>query len=80
MPQLHETRYGRKLFERDIPDLIKSIDFLGKQLEEQNKMQGKYLEFLNKQTSVLEKQLNVSQQQLEAMKKPIEHRIINEER
>lgn len=36
MPQLHETKYGRKLFESDLPRLIKAMEKIGKELERLN--------------------------------------------
>lgn len=33
MPQFHETGYGRRFFEAQLPDLIKSIEKIGYELE-----------------------------------------------
>ena len=38
MPQFHETGYGRKFFDRQLPDLIKAMERIADALEEQNKL------------------------------------------
>lgn len=37
MPQLHETGYGRKFFDSQMPALIRAIERLAKAIEESNK-------------------------------------------
>lgn len=37
MVQLHETRYGQKLLEKDIPEIAKQLKRIADALEKQNK-------------------------------------------
>lgn len=39
MPHFHETGYGRKFFEKQLPDLIRAVERIADALEEQNKTQ-----------------------------------------
>ena len=36
MPEFHETGYGRKFFDGDLPKLIKAIEKVGRELERFN--------------------------------------------
>jgi hypothetical protein len=36
-PQFHDTGYGRKFFERDLPELINAINRLANAVEQSNK-------------------------------------------
>jgi hypothetical protein len=36
MPQFHETQYGRRFFEGQLPQLIKGVEKLGRELERFN--------------------------------------------
>lgn len=38
MPRFHETGYGRKFFERQLPELIKAIKRVADALEKQNQL------------------------------------------
>lgn len=38
MPRFHETGYGRKFFERQLPDLIRAVERVADALEKQNKL------------------------------------------
>lgn len=38
MPQFHETGYGRKFFDKQLPDLIKAMERIANALEEQNEL------------------------------------------
>lgn len=38
MPQFHETGYGSKFFQRQLPDLIKAMERIANALEEQNEL------------------------------------------
>jgi len=37
MPQFHETGYGRKFFEADLPRLVRALERIATQLEANNK-------------------------------------------
>lgn len=37
MPQFHETGYGKRFFDRQLPELTKAINRLAKSLEEANR-------------------------------------------
>lgn len=37
MPQFHETQYGKRFFESQLPKLIKALERIADALEEQNK-------------------------------------------
>lgn len=36
MPRFHETGYGQKFLNRQLPNLIKSLNEIGKELKRQN--------------------------------------------
>jgi len=38
MPRFHETGYGRKFFERQLPDLIRAVERVADALEKQSKL------------------------------------------
>lgn len=38
MPRFHETGYGRKFFERQLPELIEAIKRVADALEKQNQL------------------------------------------
>ena len=38
MPQFHETGYGKKFFQKQLPDLIKAMERIANALEEQNEL------------------------------------------
>lgn len=38
MPRFHETGYGRKFFERQLPELIRAIERVADALEKQNQL------------------------------------------
>lgn len=38
MPRFHETGYGRKFFERQLPDLIRAVERVADALEKQNQL------------------------------------------
>lgn len=40
MVQLHETRYGQKLLEKDIPEIAKQLKRIADALEKQNQNKG----------------------------------------
>jgi hypothetical protein len=43
MAQLHETGYGRKFFDRDLPNLIKALNKIGDELERANNLKEQEL-------------------------------------
>lgn len=38
MPQFHETGYGRKFFEADLPRLVRALERIATQLEAANEL------------------------------------------
>lgn len=38
MPKFHETGYGRRFFEKQLPDLIKAVERVADALEERNEL------------------------------------------
>ena len=47
MTQLHETIFGKRLFDKQVPDLIKSFDRIAGALEKQNEIKEKRLSMKN---------------------------------
>lgn len=46
MPQFHETGYGKKFYDRQLPTLTKTLQGIEKQLEIQNQMMARMMELM----------------------------------
>lgn len=44
MPNLHETGFGRRFFENQLPNLIRELGRIADALEKQNKLKEKEIE------------------------------------
>jgi hypothetical protein len=57
MPQLHETMYGKKLLEGDIPQIIRSLKKISGELEYANELKEKELKLKNIELELKEREL-----------------------
>lgn len=66
MPQLHETMYGKKLLEADIPSIVRYLSDISKEQKRANQLKEFELETLAKLISVQTKANNLKEEELKA--------------
>lgn len=57
MLQLHETMYGKKLLEGDIPNIVQSLQKISRELEDSNQLKEAELKLKEKEMKLKEREL-----------------------
>lgn len=76
--QLHETVYGKRFFEHQLPELIKAINRNAAAIEKQNEIVEKQNEISDKTQEILKDQVETTKKMIQPQKSSYEEVIIEE--